>query len=231
MIGKEENAMSFEIVKGKLYDAFIADKSVFNEIESKILSNIKKVAIDASKVKLYLLDHFLYQTRANDQLMSSGFNKDTWYLSSLETGFYQLATNLLFNLYSEKKLKQVSIDYILGQLIENAKMKKITNVLNSEEIIKKLEELRLGFFDAKTVGFLSGLKVLRDENASHHDINFSHPEVIKIKEVYELFYKMNNTLVSLLEYLEISSDAISRYEDKQFLWEINNYLIKNGIYK
>ena len=223
--------MSFDLVKGKLYDVYMVDKSVYNEIEVRILSNIKKVANDASKVKLYLLDHFLYQTKANDQLISSGFTKETWYLASLETGFYQLATNLLFNLFSDKKDKQVSIDYILGQLVENAKMKKISNILNCDEKIKKLEELRGDFFDDKTVKYLSCLKILRDENAAHHDINFSRPEVIKIKEVYELFYKMNNALVNLLECLEMTSDVITRYVDKQFLWEITSYLNKNGIYK
>lgn len=222
--------MSFDVIKGKLYDLLQNDNNSYTEIEMKILINIRKVAIDASKVRFYLLDHFLYQTKAHDQLASTGFTIEAWYFSSLETGFYQLATNLLFNLFSSKKDKQVSIDYILGQLIDNGKMKKLSNILSDDKIIV-LEQIREDFFDDNTTRFLSGLKILRDGNAAHHDINFSHPKVIKIKEVYELFYKMNNALTKLFDCLDLTSDLIINYRDKQFLWEINNHLNQNGIFK
>lgn len=223
--------MQYEIVKGKFFTDYIKNKDAFNEIETKVLANIRKIAIDVYKVKVYLLDHFLYQTITQEKILMQDFSKETWYFSSLETGFYQLATNLIWNLLSEKKDKQVSIDYLLGQLIENAKMNKLPNLSISDEVIKKLELVRSGLFDENINTYLSNLKKLRDGNTAHHDINYSHPKVIKIREVYELYYKINNSLVSIIQCLSLSSDALYTIVDKQFLYEINSYLNKNGIYK
>ena len=224
--------MSFRILKGKIVDEYFSKKAGnLDSFEVKVIENITKVIQTVSNVKFYLLDHFLFQIKSDDEMSVNGLTEIGWYYSSLETGFYQLSTNHLYNLFSPKCEKQVSIDYILGQLIENAKMKRIQNILNDEIKIKKLEHLKDDFYDLTTKSYIDKIKILRDGNTAHNDVNYNEPQIIKIKEVYELFYKANNNLLEVLSILELETDALTKIIGKQFLYEIDAYLKKNNIFK
>lgn len=221
--------MKFDLLKGPLADEFIMQPEKLNTLEKKIMDNILKLVMAVSKTKYYLLEHFLFQTKSGIKLLENNFSEDLWRLSCLETGFYHLSTIHIFTIFCKKIDRQISLDYVLGQLVENAKMGLIPSILTEKTKIVELEELRNALFDQGVEEQHTKLRTLRDGGSGHFDINFDYPQIIKIKDIHELYIKANNTTVQMLKSLSLSTDSLQILNTKIFHIQIEKYLMDSGI--
>lgn len=218
----------YKVVSGKLYDDFYGRNIKYNELEIKILENIRKIVLLTYKIKCYLIEYFIYQNKVTKEFENNKLSEKAFNLSILESGFYQLSTNHLYAIFSNKKDKQISLDYLLGQLIENALLNKINNILDNEKTINKMIKIRENLFDTDSVKIIKKLKEFRDKNTAHYDIDFKNPENLKIREVHNLFLKINNNLYYILKYLNLKSEVIYETTKEHFNEELNLHLIINN---